>query len=105
LGPNKGQNKDIFDKTSKIFFSCTTGWNALIFGMEHPWDKEIQLYSNELPGVINGHALRGHSFICQKYFKVFSDMNHWPKIASIVVLDSQALLTIRTYIVKKHYSL
>jgi len=32
-------------------------------------------------------------------------MNHWPKIVSIVVLDSQALLTIRTQIVKKHYSL
>jgi len=28
-------------------------------------------------------------------------MNHWPKIASVVVLDSQALFTIRIHIVKK----
>jgi len=28
-------------------------------------------------------------------------MNHWPKLVSIVELDSQALLTIRTYIIKK----
>jgi len=25
--------------------------------------KEIQVCSNEVPGVINGHDLRGHSFI------------------------------------------
>jgi len=36
--------------------------NALIFGMEHAWGKEIQVCSNEVPGVINGHALRGHNF-------------------------------------------
>jgi len=30
-------------------------------------------------------------------------MNHWPKIVSIVVLDTQALLTIGTHIVKKHW--
>jgi len=36
---------------------------ALIFGMEHPWGKEIQVCSNEVPEVINGHALRGHNFI------------------------------------------
>jgi len=35
----------------------------LIFGMEHPWGKEIQVCSNEVPGVINGHTLRGHIFI------------------------------------------
>jgi len=27
------------------------------------WDKKIQICSNKLPGVINGHALRGHSFM------------------------------------------
>jgi len=26
-------------------------------------------------------------------------LNHWPNIASIIMLDSQALLTIRTHIV------
>jgi len=31
--------------------------------MEHPWGKEIQVCANEVPGVTNGHALRGHSFI------------------------------------------
>jgi len=36
LGTNKGQNKEKFDKSSKIFFSRTTGRNALIFSMEHP---------------------------------------------------------------------
>jgi len=35
LGPNKGQNKEKFDKSSI--------WNALIFGMEHPRGKEIQV--------------------------------------------------------------
>jgi len=31
--------------------------------MGHPWGKEIQLCSDKLPGVTNGHALRGYSFI------------------------------------------
>jgi len=30
LGPNKGQNKENFDKFKKIFFSRTTGRNTLI---------------------------------------------------------------------------
>jgi len=63
LGPNKGQNKKNIVQYSKIFFSLTTGRNALIFGMQHPWGKEIQVCSNKVPGVINGHALRGHNFI------------------------------------------
>jgi len=42
-----------------------TGWNALIFGMEHSLiDKEIQLCSNKFPGVTNGHTLREHSDKC-----------------------------------------
>jgi len=39
-----------------------TGLNALIFGTEHPFDKEFQVRSNKLLEVINGHSLRGHSF-------------------------------------------
>jgi len=35
-------NKENFDKSSKIF-SSTTGRNALIFGMEYPCGKEIQV--------------------------------------------------------------
>jgi len=49
-------------KIRKIFLSWTIGWNALIFGIEHPWGKEIQVCSNEVPRVTNGHARRGHSF-------------------------------------------
>jgi len=30
--------------------------NALLFGMEHPWDKEIQICANKVPWVINGPA-------------------------------------------------
>jgi len=38
----------------KIFFSRTVGPNGTIFS------KEIQVCSNEVPGVTNGHALRRH---------------------------------------------
>jgi len=41
FGTNKGQNKENFDKSSKIFFSC----------------------SNKVSGVKNGHSLKGQSFI------------------------------------------
>jgi len=53
LGPKRGQNKDNFDKSSKIFFSLTTGWNELIFDLKHPWGKEIQFCSNEVLGITN----------------------------------------------------
>jgi len=33
--------------------------DALVFGMKHPWDKEIQLCTNNVPGVINGPTPRG----------------------------------------------
>jgi len=47
----------------KIFFSRTAAPNVTIFRKEQPYDQEIQLCSNEVPGVANGHALRGHNFI------------------------------------------
>jgi len=28
-----------------------------------PWDKEIKICANEVPGVINGHVLRGHTVV------------------------------------------
>jgi len=31
--------------------------------MEHPWDSEIHICINEVPGVINGLALGGYNFI------------------------------------------
>jgi len=48
--------------------------NALIFGMEYPWGKEIHICSNEVPGVINGHTLRGQFYIglYSKNLKTFS---------------------------------
>jgi len=44
--------------SEKTFLSQTTGLNALIFGLKHPWDKK-----NKVPGVINGPALREHNLI------------------------------------------
>jgi len=73
--------------------------------MEHPFDKEFQVCSNEVPGFTNGDALRRCTFMevfIAKTFKTLLLMNHWPNIMSIVVLDTQALLTIGTHIVKKH---
>jgi len=49
--------------TSKIFFFLTVSARDFISRMKHPWDIGIQVCSNEVSGVINGHALRGHSFI------------------------------------------
>jgi len=46
-----------------MFFSRTAAPNGTIFRMEHPYDKGIQVCSNEVPGVTNGHTLRGHNFI------------------------------------------
>jgi len=51
LGPNKGQNKENFDKSSKNLLLMTTGQNASIFGMEYPWGKETQVCSNKVSGV------------------------------------------------------
>jgi len=55
----------ILQKPLKIL-SVSTSWNTLIFGMEHPWEEEIQVCSNKVPGVTNDHAKREHtcSFIC-----------------------------------------
>jgi len=40
--------------------------------MEHPFDKEFQLCSNEVPGVTSGYFLRGHNFILV-YIHVYSN--------------------------------
>jgi len=52
LGRNKGQNKENFDKCST--HEQRTGWNTLIFTMEHPLGKEIQGCSNKVPRVMYG---------------------------------------------------
>jgi len=31
-------------------------WNALMFNMDHPWGKVIQLYSNKVPRVMYGRT-------------------------------------------------
>jgi len=57
-------------KSSKLFFSLTTGQNGLIFGFKHPWGKEIQLCSNEVPGITNGHTdTKGTHFYIGLYSK------------------------------------
>jgi len=43
--------------------------------------------SNEVPGVTNGHALRGHNFILVYIAKTFKNlllMNHWPECIDIL---------------------
>jgi len=46
----------------------------MMFVLDHPWGKEIQVCSNEGPGVTNGHALRGHSFILVYIAKTFKNL-------------------------------
>jgi len=44
------------------------------------------MFSNKVPGVTNGHALRRHIFIkvyMAKTFKNLLLMNHWPKCINI----------------------
>jgi len=42
--------------------------------MKHPWGKEIQDCSNEVPEVINSHTLRGHNFIQAYIAKTFKNL-------------------------------
>jgi len=46
--------------SEKIIFLQITGPNALIFGLKYPWDKEIEVSANKVPGVKHGPAPRGH---------------------------------------------
>jgi len=46
-----------------MYFSRPASLNGTIFNMEHPWEKEIKMCSNKVPGVTNGYTLRGHIFI------------------------------------------
>jgi len=43
----------------------------MIFYTDHPWDWEIQVCSNKVPGVTNSHALRGHNLIQVYIAKTF----------------------------------
>jgi len=63
LGPVRGKIRKILINLQKSSSHEPLAQNTLIFGVGHPWGKEIQICSNKLPGVINVHALRGHSFI------------------------------------------
>jgi len=62
-GPIRGKIRKILLNLQKSFSHEPLAGMLLIFGMKHPWGKEIQVCSNEVPGVINGHALRGNNFI------------------------------------------
>jgi len=77
---------------------------ALTFGREHPWGKDIQLCSKEIPRVMYGLTPRSLNFyivIYKEMLKNSSSHESLTKHLSIVELDPQALLTIGTYIVKK----
>jgi len=50
--------------------ALTTYLNALIFGREHPWGKEIQLCSNEAPRVMYGPAPKALNF----YIVIYKEM-------------------------------
>jgi len=50
-GPISGKIRKIWINLQKLFFSSTTGQNALIFGVDH-WSKEIQFCSNEVARVM-----------------------------------------------------
>jgi len=52
-GPKRGYNRGNFGYL-KNFPLTNNSLNALIFGMKQPWDKEIQVCANKVPGVING---------------------------------------------------
>jgi len=43
----------LYIKCLKIVFSQTRKPNAFIFGIEHPWGKEIEHFTNEVPEVQN----------------------------------------------------
>jgi len=61
-GPERGYNKGNVGYLKKIFLSQTTGTNALIFSMKHPWDKEIKFCANKVPGVIMAPDSKGTWF-------------------------------------------
>jgi len=63
LGPNEGQNKEMFDKYLKNVLLINHRAECIDIAREHHWGKEIQVCSNEVPGITKGHALKGRSFI------------------------------------------
>jgi len=52
FGARKRLQMGKFWVSEKLFLSQTTGLNALIFGMKQPWEKETQVCTNTIPGVI-----------------------------------------------------
>jgi len=61
-GPIRGEIRKILINLQKIFFAWTTGQNALIFSMEHPWGKEIPVCLNEILRVMYGPTLGALTF-------------------------------------------
>jgi len=57
-------NRGNFGYLKTIPLTNLTGPNALIFSTKQSWDKETQVGANKkVPGVINGPAPRGPSFV------------------------------------------
>jgi len=74
----------------------------LIFGMEYPWGKEIQVCSNKVTGVINDHALKGDKIFIGLYSKKLeTSMNHWSECINIWRVTCFGHRLIKEYIWQK----
>jgi len=62
-GPERGYNRGDFGYLKNT--PLTNQWPKCIdiWYETLPWDKEIQVCANTVPGVINGLAPRGHIFV------------------------------------------
>jgi len=56
-GPERGYSRDHFGYLKNVPLTNDSP-NALIFGMKQPWDQEILVCANKVPGVINGATPR-----------------------------------------------
>jgi len=61
----------------KSLLSKAIGWNGFQIGMEHLWDKGIQLCTNKIPGVLNGPA-PGEDSLIYIYGKKLRNTSHSP---------------------------
>jgi len=62
-GPVRGYKWGNFEYLKKYLSQRSHWQNALMFGMKYPWDKEIQVCINKIPGVINGPTKIGYNFL------------------------------------------
>jgi len=53
-GPIRGKIRKILINLQNLLLMNQWPGNALVFSMEHPWGKEIQVCSNKVPRVMHG---------------------------------------------------